>query len=198
MARDIEPTPGIITLLAHFIRAKLRLRCAQSHPTRPVFPGDDAAPRSHVSPVPLSEDERPFYSEAPLDHRGAPHIRSQLASFVSERAAIEAGRMKLFSFDDDINALHYIARYERAGVGHLAQDKRETLAAFRAREITLGKPYSRLDAGRDYDSEHLMQCMYGSPEDDRARILQFHKRCDERDAAARRGLPARYSRYEPL
>jgi hypothetical protein len=92
-------------------------------------------------PMPLAADEAVCYAGMPLDHRGAPHVRSQLASFVAERAAIEAGRMKLYSFDDDVNARHYIARYERAGLGNLADSHRRKLAEFRACEAEAGRKF---------------------------------------------------------
>jgi hypothetical protein len=48
------------------------------------------------------------------------------------------------------------------------------------------------------DHEETMQGKYGSPEEDRARIIQFHRRCAERTIAERHGLPARFSRYEAI
>jgi hypothetical protein len=150
--------------------------------------------------MPLTPDEVVYYAGMPLDHRGAPHVRSQLASFVAERAAIEAGRMKLYSFDDDINARHYIARYERAGLGHLAVSHRRKLAEFRACEAEAGRKFKpgNVYIARDCDAEERMQRMYGSPEEDRVRILQFHRRNAERTLAEQRGLPSRFSRYEAI
>jgi hypothetical protein len=40
--------------------------------------------------------------------------------------------------------------------------------------------------------------MYGSPDEDRARILQFYRRNAERTLAERQGLPSRFSRYEAI
>lgn len=192
--------PRIIDLLALFIRAKPHKRTPSPRPVRPPSPDDAIWPPSQLTPMPLSDDERPFYADVPLDHRGSPHVRSQLASFVAERAAIDAGRMNLFSLDDDINARHFIARYERAGVGHLAESHRRKLAEFRAREAEAGRSFMPGNPyiAKDCDSEERLQRMYGSPAEDRTRIIQFYRRLAERNAAERRGLPSRFNRYEPI
>ena len=153
--------------------------------------------RRDEEPVPLTAEEAPHFSSIPLTASGAPHYRSQLACIAGERANVDAGRMKMFSFDDDINALHFIARYERAGVGHLAEAYRKQLAEHTAREVALGEPLHRVDRGRDYNSEELMVRKYGTPEEDRARIVQFHRRCAEMKAARQGGVPSRYSHAEP-
>jgi hypothetical protein len=193
--------------LLQIILDLLALLLPQSPPARARRPGTAASIEYDAptvwrtyQPMPLAADEAIYYAGMPLDHRGAPHIRSQLASFVAERAAIEAGRMKLYSFDDDVNARHYIARYERAGLGHLADSHRRKLAEFRACEAEAGRKFKpgNLYIARDCDAEERMQRMYGSPEEDRARILQFHRRNAERTLAERHGLPSRFSRYEVI
>lgn len=154
----------------------------------------------HEQPVPLTARERVHFGSVPLDARGAPHCRSQLAAFEAGEANIDAGRMNLFSFDDDINALHFIARYERAGLGHLADGHRKRLAAYRAEEAAYGKPFQKLNPYlvATNDSEELMLRKYGTPDEDRARIIQFYRRCAEIKAAESRRLPSRYSSAEPV
>jgi len=191
----------ILDLLALLVRAEPPIaRFRRSATARSLADDVQDAWRPDL-PTPLTAAEAVHYTGMPLDHRGgAPHVRSQLASFVSERAAIEAGRMKLYSFDDDINARHYIARYERAGLGHLADSHRRKLAEFRACEAEAGRKFrpGNLYIARDCDAEERMQRMYGNPEEDRARILQFHRRNAERTLAERHGLPSRFSRYEVI
>jgi len=204
MSEDHKPTLPtlIIDLLALFARAKPRKRFRFPEPASSAAPEDE--PHGWQArlgrPMPITPDEAPHYVDMPRDHRGAPHVRSQLASFVAERAGIEAGRMKLYSFDDDINARHYIARYERAGLGHLADSHRRKLADYRAREAAAGRNFAKSnpDIARDCDAEDRLQRMYGSPEEDRARIIQFHRRNAERRIAERHGLPSRFSRYEAI
>jgi hypothetical protein len=185
----------------------LALLLPQKPPARVRRPGTTATMENNAQsvwhpdpPMPLTADEAVYYAGMPLDHRGAPHVRSQPASFVAERAAIEAGRMKLYSFDDDINARHYIARYERAGLAHLAVSHRRKLAEFRAAEATAGHKFEpgNRHIARDCEAEERMQRMYGSPDEDRARILQFHRRNAERTIAERADLPSRFSRYEAI
>lgn len=192
----------IIDLLALFTRAKPRKGFRLPEPARSANREEevDGWQARLERPMPITTEEAPHYVDMPRDHHGAPHVRSQLASFVAERAAIDVGRMKLFSFDDDINARHYIARYERGGLGHLVDGHRQRLAGFRAleakaaRKFEPGNPY----IAKDCDSEERLQRMYGSPEEDRARIIQFHRRLAERAIAERRGLPSRFSRYEAI
>jgi hypothetical protein len=164
----------------------------QPEPVRPL--------RLHEQPIPLTPSERVHFGRVPLDACGAPHCRSQLAAFEAGEANIDAGRMNLFSFDDDINALHFIARYERAGLGRLADGHRKRLAAYRAEEAAHGKPFQKLNPYlvATYDSEELMLRMYGTPDEDRGRIIQFHRRCAEINAAESKGLPSRYSSAEPV
>lgn len=147
-------------------------------------------------PMPLSAEELPHYRSVPIDGRGAPHYRSQLAAMEAEIAASHAGRMRCFSFDDDINALHFIARFERAGLGHRADRYRDELAGHRRREAAHGQPFPTMQPDRDYDSEALLSKMYGTPDEDRARLERFLCRRAELEVAQRRGLPARYSTYE--
>jgi hypothetical protein len=203
MSEDHQPAarPFIIDLLTLFARAKPRKR-QRLEPARPPAPPDEwlGWPGWLGSPAPLTAEETPHYAGMPLDRRGAPHVRSQLASFVAERAGIEAGRMKLYSFDDDINARHFIARYERAGLGHLAGSHRRALADFRALETKAGRRFepSNRTLAQKCESEQLMLDRYGSPEEDRDRILQFYRRLAERNLAERRGLQSRFSRYEAI
>ena len=190
----------ILDLLALLVRAEPpTARFRRPATTRSLADDEEDAWR-HDHPTPLTAAEAVYYTGMPLDHRGAPHVRSQLASFVAERVAIEAGRMKLYSFDDDINARHYIARYERAGLGHLADSHRRKLAEFRACEAEAGRKFKpgNPHIARDCDAEERMQRMYGSAQEDRARILQFHRRNAERTLAERHGLPSRFSRYEAI
>lgn len=161
---------------------------------------EDTAPiRPHnwtETPLPLSAEELPYYRRVPLDSRGAPHYRSQLAAMEAEFAAGHAGRMRCFSLDDDINALHFIARFERAGLGHLAGRYRNELAAWRMREAARGKLFPKLQPGRDHDSEALMARMYGTPQEDRARLERYLRRRAELETAQRGGLLPRYSTCE--
>lgn len=204
MSEETKPPlpPVIIDLLALFARAKPRKPFRLPEPTKRALPGDDENGwQARLDrPLPITAEEAPYYVDMPRDQRGAPHVRSQLASFVAERAGIEAGRMNLFSFDDDINARHFIARYERAGVGHLAGSHRRKLAEFRALEAKAGRSFKPANPyiAKDCDSEERLQRMYGSPEEDRARIIQFYRRLAERSIAERRGLPSRFGRYEAI
>jgi hypothetical protein len=189
----------ILDLLALLVRAEPPPRFRRPETAKSLADDEQDGWRPD-HPMPLTATEATHYADVPLDHRGAPHVRSQLASFVTERAAIEAGRMKLYSFDDDINARHYIARYERAGLGHLAVSHRRKLAEFRACEAEAGRKFrpGNPHIARDCDAEERMQRMYGSPEEDRARIIQFHRRLAERTLAERQGLSSRFSRYEAI
>jgi hypothetical protein len=200
--KNEPPSSIIIDLLALFVRAKPRQRYRRPDPARRSEVEDEPVSwQARLDrTMPLTADEAHHYARVPLDHRGAPHVRSQLASFVAERAAIEAGRMKLYSIDDDINARHTIARDARAGLGHLAVSHRRKLAAFRACEAEAGRKFKpgNPHIARVCDHDETMRRMYGSPEEDRVRILQFHRRNAERALAERHGLPSRFSRYEAI
>jgi hypothetical protein len=153
----------ILDLLALLLREKPPSRIRRPRTTTTIE--NEAQTVWHPDqPMPLTPDEVVYYAGMPLDHRGAPHVRSQLASFVAERAAIEAGRMKLYSFDDDINARHTIARDARAGLGHLAVSHRRKLAEFRTCEAEAGRKFKpgNVYIARDCDAEERMQRMYGS------------------------------------
>jgi hypothetical protein len=190
----------IIDLLALFAQAKPRPGFRKPAIQTPDPIDDDAhVQRPRVSePMPLTADEAEHFRDMPLDARGAPHVRSQLASYVAREANGDTGRVHLYSFDEDINARHYIARYERAGVSHLAESYRKILADYRAKEEANGKPFEKCNPYivADCESEALMQRMYDSPEKDRARLIQHHRRAVEINTASRRDLPSRYSRHE--
>ena len=204
MSDDSKPTEPsvIIDLLALFTSAKPRLGFRKPATPKPdAFDhGANAMALRSSEPMPLSADEAQHFREMPLDARGAPHVRSQLASYIASEANGDAGRVHLYSFDEDINALHYIARYERAGLGHLAESYRDCLADYRAREEAHGSPFQKCNPHivADCQSEALMERTYGSPQEDRARLIQFHRRVVEINAASRNGLPSRFSRYEPI
>jgi hypothetical protein len=193
-----ETTP-IIDLLALLFGRKPRpgyrslepaSTTSADEPYRPPHPGRGLQP--------VTASEAPHFQYVPRDPHGALRIRSQIGAFELERAITKSGRMQLFSFDEDNNCRHYIARYERAGLPELAEPFRKKLAEFEA-SLARGEfpHWRRLDAAdRDCTSEKLMAEDYGTPEEDRARLLQVHRRSAELAALERRGLPARANAYE--
>jgi hypothetical protein len=194
------PPPKIIDLLAILTGRKPRryalLGDEDSDSDDPADEPTPLRPRfQHEQPQPLTLEEAPYYRELPLDDRGAPMIRSEVGAFIAEQANGELGRVALFSFEDDVNARHFIARYERAGLLDLADDHRRKLADYQALEAANG-PFRHPEAKRDYGSEQLLSRLYGTPEEDRARLIRFLRRDAEIEAARRRGLPGRYSAYE--
>jgi len=193
---DPEPSP-IIDLLALWFGRKPRPGY------RSLAPGSDAVVTEPYRPpnrglLPVTASEAPHFQHVPRDPHGAPRVRSQIGAFELERAITKSGRMQLFSFDEDHNCRHYIARYERAGLPELAEPFRKKLAEHEASLARDEFPHwRRLDANdRDCTSEKLMTEMYGSAQEDHGRLIQVHRRYAELAALEWRGLPARANAYE--
>lgn len=138
-----------------------------------------------------------WHSGLPRDAQGRPVVRSQIAHFLAEQSLRREWVCTHFSFDDDKNAEHFIARLERAGLPELAEPHRKKLAQHHD-EIARGLyPYWRpLDQGRDATSEALLSKMYGSPEEDRARILRCVEAGKQLLAIESRRLPPRANACE--
>ena len=192
---DAAPAPIEIIDLLGIITASRPARTAPKPPeqTEPRRPCEPIRP-GFRGVFPVAAGEQRYFDPMPTS---GPVYRSAAAAELAQHDSARAARIKVFSFDPIVDLTHTIARFERAGLGHLVADARLELdrkiaedRAFAAREPERHAEINRhFGDHRDATSEQLMTKLYGSAEEDRARLSRHFTRLAHADTAIRRGLP---------
>jgi hypothetical protein len=187
---DTSP-PSLPPLLTHLLAFIVKLLTPPVLPPPPLSrpPSRRADSRSAILPF-IADDELHWFSDIPLAADRRPVYRSQTAVHFGGLANEQAALIRPFSLDDEENLTHRVARYRRAGLLHLAAEDIRQLEEIHR----LGLPPSRLRrpcSQPPADDPDQLQRMYGSPGEDRLRLLRYHQRCEDLEATRVARLPAR-------